>query len=701
MIKLRPIEVFLKDMTLMIRKPMILISFIGVAILPMLYSGFLVAGSWDPYGKTNKLPVAVVNLDKGAQYGKKTMNVGSDFVSELKKNDDFKWEFVRVEDAKAGMIHNKYYITVTIPADFSAKAATLMDEQPKQAEIIFEPNSDYNIVGGQIGTSSIKELKNKLSSQITEAYTQTMFDQVDEISKGFKKAGNGATLLNDGVHTLEQGASTLKDNLLKLSTGTTTLQNGIKPLMSGVSGLQQGTASLKEGANQLNGGLKQLTAAENLIEAGSIQSQQGVLQLKQGLQTSYEGSKKLNDGLVASTAASVTLADGTAQLTKSLEALMKEDPQLASNTQLKQLLTSSQAISQGSAQLKEGQEKLLTGSQQLDAGQQQLLQGATKLNDGQIKFTEHIKQFGLKLNEAAQGMESVTTGTSKVIQGVTNLQGGLTQLNTGVDHLANGSQKLDSGAGQLKEGAIKLVDGSTHLADQLTAAAGETSQVKSSDETVQMFANPVKVTENPDRKLSHYGMGIAPYFLSLALFMGGLVFTTIFSVRDSNVQGASAMGRYVSRTLTLVVMSFAQSIFASLILLYGIGLVVQSIPLFFLFTFISSLTFILIIQALVTWLDQPGRFLVIILMIFQLTSSAGTFPLEMLPNWMQRLNPWLPMSHSIFGFKAIIATGDYGFMGKQIGYLAIYAVVFAALTLLYFMRKQAKPKSKTLQTISA
>jgi putative membrane protein len=690
---MKPIHVFLKDTKLLMQKPMLLISFIAVAMLPMLYSGFLLVGSWDPYGKVNKLPVAIVNLDQGNKYGGKVMNAGSDFVAELKKNTDFKWDFVSPEVAQDGVNHNKYYVTVTIPADFSKKAATLMDDRPQQAEIIFEPNSDYNFVAGQIGSNSVKELRTKLSQKITEAYTHSMFDQIDQISQGFGKAEHGASQLTNGTKTLEQGVSTLKENLQKFTAGTSTLQNGVQPLIAGASSLHEGALSLSQGTTNLANGLNQLTSAQKLLSVGALQSKQGASQLKQGLQDSKEASTKLKDSLTSSTEASSQVSEGADQVASGLERLVKADPQLASNPQVKQLLAASQAVAKGSAKLTKAQQQLLAGSEQLDQGQQQLFQGADQLNNGQSKLVDGINQFGVKLNEAASGANKTAAGAAHINEGTSQIQNGLQQLNNGVNGLAAGSQKLDGGAGTLKEGMLKLVNGSTELSNQLNHAAAETSQVKSGNETVQMFANPVKITENTDRKLNHYGLGIAPYFLSLALFMGGLVFTTIFSVRDSSVIGASAMGRYISRTLTLVVMSLAQSIIASMILVYGIGLEVKSVPLFFLFTFITSLTFIFIIQSLVTWFDQPGRFIVIILMIFQLTSSAGTFPLEMLPGWMQKINPWLPMTHSIFGFKAIIATGDYGFMLEQIGYLAIYAVIFVTLTFVYFLRQQSKNRA--------
>ncbi|WP_084673421.1 YhgE/Pip domain-containing protein [Paenibacillus sp. HW567] len=684
---------------MLVSKPMLLLTLLGVAALPMLYSGFLVEGSWDPYGNTGKLPVAVVNLDQGAKYEGKAMEVGKDFVKELKGNSDFKWDFVNAAEAKDGMAHNRYYMTITIPANFSKNATTLTEEHPVQAEIVFEPNSDYNFVAGQIGSSAMNKLKAKLSTQITAAYTRSMFEQVDTISEGLGDAGSGATKLSDGAGKLNEGLSTLKSNLNKLAGGTTELKSGLKLLHNGAGSLNQGSGTVTQGATDLASGLSKLSKAGQQLQDGAVKSQSGAAQLEQGLQSSKAGSSQLKEGLTASEAASGQLATGAEQVAKGLEQMMAATPGLE-NEQFKQLLAASQQVAAGSQQLHAGQEQLLAGSTKLDQGQQQLALGAAQLSDGGEKLAAGLTAFGQKLSDAAAGGSKLATGAAALNSGAGKLEQGLSKLAGGVDGLSQGAGKLTDGAGELKDGADKLTSGSSELAQKLTDAAATTSEVKSGDDTVNMFAEPVKLTEKTDYKLDHYGRGIAPYFLSLALFMGALVFTTVFSLRESSVPGATPMGRFVSRTLTFVLVSVLQSVLADIILLYGLKLEVQSVPLFYAFTLLVSFTFTMIVQALVTWLDNPGRFLAIVLMIFQLTSSAGTFPLELLPQWMQKVNPWLPMTHSIVGYKAIVASGDYALMRQQIVYLLSYAVVFLALTALYFLR-QTKRTASVTQEVTA
>ncbi|QGG57728.1 DUF3533 domain-containing protein [Paenibacillus sp. B01] len=731
------------DLKEMFKKPMLAISFVAVAFVPILYSGFLIEASWDPYGHLDKIPVAVVNEDQGTVYEGERMDVGQEFVDELKKNGKFAWSFVTPEQAAQGIAGNDYYMAIKIPKDFSAKAATLMDDQPQQAEIVFEPNGDYNFIAGQIGSTAMKDVRAELNASITEAYARSMLSQVKEVSEGFAEAADGAGELKDGAGKLDEGARALQENLAKLAEGTGKLKEGVSPLVGGALKLKDGTATLAQGSGSLASGLAQLqqaggqladgaAAADNgaaQLEQGLAATATGAAKLQQGLQQSEQGSAKLADGLEQSAAGSAKLADslaaaeeaggkvssGAAELSAGLEALLQANPQLAESEQGKQLLAASKQLAEGSsrlsaaqqqlsaggrqladsqqqlaagaASLHDAQSQLLQGSGELSAGQQQLLAGAKQLHAGTTQLSGGLQQFGAKLGEAASGSAEVAGGAKTLSSGATQLTSGIGQLAEGVGTVAGGAVQLEDGAVRLQDGTLKLVDGSGELQSKLGEAADKTASVHDGDDTVSMFADPVRIKEDDSRKVEKYGLGIAPYFISIALFVGGLFFTTVISSRDSFQADATRLGRFLSRTATYVLMSVSQSLAAVLILLYGLKLDIGNVPLFIALVFAASLTFTLIIQALVTWGDQVGRYVAVIIMILQLTSSAGTFPKELLPDWMQAVHPWLPMSHSIAGLKAAISSGDAAVVYEQLSYLGIYAAIALAFTGLYFAVK--------------
>lgn len=768
---MKSLSVFIKDLGAVFKNPKVLIPIIVVLFIPVMYSGLFLKAFWDPYGKMNELPVAVVNEDKGADYEGKALTAGKDLVETLKKIDGFQWHFVSSQQADAGMKDSTYYMKIVVPADFSENATTLLDKEPKQAKIIYEPNEGYNFLAGQIGGTALKDIKSKVSAKITEAYTEAVFNKITEVSDGLGEAGKGAGKIADGAGKLDDGALKLKDNLLVLTEGTGKLKDGVAPLTKGVTDLHNGAAALESGAGTLASGMQQLSAAQKKLADGVNQSTAGSKQLSTGLEqavtgatklqagtkaavdgssklqagaqsladgssklqaglaASTDGSAKLEAGLKASTDGSAKVSEGAKAVSDGLQQLAQSNPQLAASPAVQKLLAASKAVADGSEQLHQSQQQLAQGAAALHSGQEQLAQGAAQLNagsqqlaggvsqlqdgakqlnagstqllDGQKKLAQGasalaaggdklsagMKQFGDKLSEAAAGSSKLAEGGKALEAGTSKLLGGVGELGNGINKVADGSKKLADGAGELKNGMADLKSGSNELATKLGDAAEKTSAVNKTDAMVKMFAQPVAVDNEPINKVPNYGTGFAPYFLSLGLFVGALICTLVIPMRESAVAEASRFNRFVSRTLTFSMMSVLQSVMAAMIVLYGLGMEVQSVPLFYLFTFITSLAYMMIIQAIVTWLDQPGRFVVIVILIFQLTTSAGTFPLELIPDWMKIFNPLLPMTYSVAGFKAVISTGDYSAMWGDVGKLVIYGVGFMILTLIYFMTR--------------
>ncbi|CAM2977305.1 YhgE/Pip domain-containing protein [Paenibacillus sediminis] len=725
---MRPISVFLKDIAAALKNRKSLVQMTGVLFIPVLYAGILLTAFWDPYGKLNELPVAVVNLDKGAIYEGKSLKVGSDLINELKKSDDFNWKFVSQKEAEQGIDSNRYYMIITIPEDFSQKATTLMNDHPEKATIIFEPNEGSNFVASQIGRNAVKEIKAKVSAKVTEAYTETMLDQVDKLSNGLADAGDGATKIDDGAVQVDKGVAKLKENLAKLTNGTVALKEGVTTLNTGTVDVHNGAVKLDQGAASLSSGLQQLVAVSQKLEDGAAQAAQGSSELETGLKSSAagadqltsglksaeQGSRQLEAGLKQSEQASANLAQGAKSVADGLAALVQSNPDLAKNESVQKLLAASKSVADGSRQLHEGEqqlsqgstqlhaahEQLVQGSEQLSEGQQKLLAGASQLNTGQTQLSQGLQQFTGKLSEAATGSKQLASGASQLDAGTEKLHAGVTKLVNGASTIADGSKQLDNGAGQLKDGTSKLTGGSHELATKLNDAAAKAS-IKSNDSMIDMYAEPVQINEKKHNEVPNYGTGVTPYFLSLGLFVGALLVTIVVPMRETTVQGATAFGRFISRTLTFAGMSIVQSLLACTIILYILGLHVQSVPLFYLFTFITSLTFMMLIQAIVTWLDQPGRFIVILILIFQLSTSAGTFPLELIPDWMKAFHPWLPMAYSVAGYRAVISSGDWSLMWSDVATLAIYGVLGIIFTLLFFIQDSRKAKSSQDQTAVA
>ncbi|EJQ05186.1 YhgE/Pip family protein [Bacillus cereus] len=848
-----------KEFTEIIKSKKILIPIIAVLFVPILYAGMFLWAFWDPYKQLDDLPVAVVNLDKGAVFDGKSIEVGKGLVDNLKDNKSFKWEFVSEKEAKKGMEGRKYYMLVRIPNDFSSNATTLLKDDPKPLNLEYIPNESLNFLSSQIGGTAIEKIKGEVASTLTKTYAEKMFDSIQDVSKGLADGAEGANKLHDGsselhdgsskvtdgLHTLQGKSGEMKDGVQKLADGSNKLQdgsgkvtaglntlnskNGIEKLQDGsgkvtdglnmlnsktgemqkgISELRDGsekvtnglsilvskTGELQTGTTELSNGMEKLAGGQSQLEKGSQEIQKGLQELNNKVQNSVAGLGEMQskvpsilntvtekiDGagenvnqlneLTQSTARDAkTAVQDVANLQKQIESLPKEyqeqlQPFITNavkstatvqqkaagvaggtnklNEEVKQLkgeisektsgmqskmpnpeevgnltsgiktLTNAQnefvskfhGLGEGLGNAKVGADKLKNGSGQLIDGVNQLFDGSGKVTGGLGTLSVGANQMAGGINQLADGSSQVTgglgtlsvgvtklaDGSNQVTTGLGDLNGGLNKMSTGSTQLIDGVNKLADGSGKVTDGLIKVNDGSGELAEKLGEGAEKTGEVKGTDKTYDMFASPVKVKTEKMAEVPNYGTGFTPYFLSLGLFVGALLLSIVYPLRDTVGVPKSGFSWFISKFGVLLSVGIIQAIVADVILLFGLGVEVQSIPYFILFSIITSLAFIALIQCLVTAFGDAGRFIAIITLIMQLTTSAGTFPLELIPKFLQPFNAWLPMTYSVSGLKAVVSSGDFDFMWKNIGILMIFIVVlsFGTIVSLTLMHKR-------------
>ncbi|PES40049.1 YhgE/Pip domain-containing protein [Bacillus thuringiensis] len=802
-----------KEFTEIIKSKKILIPIIAVLFVPILYAGMFLWAFWDPYKQLDDLPVAVVNLDKGAVFDGKPIEVGKGLVDNLKDNKSFKWEFVSEKEAKKGMEGRKYYMLVRIPDDFSSNATTLLKDNPKPLNLEYIPNESLNFLSSQIGGTAIEKIKGEVASTLTKTYAEKMFDSIQDVSKGLADGAEGANKLHDGsselhdgsskvtdgLHTLQGKSGEMKDGVQKLAdgsnklvdgsgkvtnglntlnsktgemqTGIGKLQDGSQKVTAGLNTLVNKSGELKTGTNELAAGMEQLVGGQSQLEGVSQKIEKGLQELDSKVKSSAAGLEEMQakvptilnkvnekidgaeknvnqlNGFTQSTAGDAkNAAQDVANLQKQIESLPKEyqeqlQPYITNaakstatvqqkvavvsggtkklNEEVNQLkgeinqkaseMQNKLPNSGGINTLTDGITKLMNAQNQfvskfhgfgeglnnakvgvnkLNKGSDQLIDGVTQLADGSSKVTGGLGTLSAGANQMSGGITQLVDGSSQVTTGLGTLNGGLNQMSTGSTQLIDGVNKLADGSGKVTDGLVKVNDGSGELAEKLGEGAEKTDEVKGTDKTYDMFASPVKVKTEKIAEVPNYGTGFTPYFLSLGLFVGALLLSIVYPLRDTVGVPKSGFSWFISKFGVLLSVGIIQAIVADVILLFGLGVEVQSIPYFILFSIVTSLAFIALIQCLVTAFGDAGRFIAIITLIMQLTTSAGTFPLELIPKFLQPFNAWLPMTYSVSGLKAVVSSGDFDFMWQNIGMLMIFIVVLslgtiASLTLMH------------------
>ncbi|HWJ79382.1 MAG TPA: YhgE/Pip domain-containing protein [Niallia sp.] len=716
------------ELSSIFKNRMKLISIIAIIFIPILYAGLYLWAFWDPYGNLEKLPVAVVNEDSGTEMNDKKLEIGNDLVENLKDSNEFDFTFVDKEKAYKGLNNQKYYMIIEIPENFSENATTLLEDNPKKLDLKYVSNPGYNFISSQIGNSAIEKIKAGVSKEVTKTYAESIFENLNEMKDGLQSASSGAEKLKDGTSKVKDGSTEIYKNLETLAEKSLEFSNGVNSANSGVNELADGANSLNSGLQQLQTAQGSLNEAAGKLQGGDQSILNGTTQLKDGIaslksnvpslidgtNTLQSGSDTLASGLTEWSGKSAELATGAKQLNEgvvnlqqTIESMMPllaglpdENKEQLVNA-LQQLVDGSDsiasnttALSQAANQLAEGGQNLSSGLTELNKGQEKLQTGVDQLNEGSVKLEDGVKQQVAGQEAFLEGMNKYTNEFAKAAKGSEELANGAQTLLTGMNTLSSGSVALSDGTSKLKngskdlvEGTDSLLDGSKELSDKLADGADEADAIHSDEKTYDMIAEPIKVEDSKVSDVPNYGTALAPYFISLGLFVGALMLSIVFAFDEPEGKPRSGIRWFLSKTAILMGVGLLQALVASLVLLVFLGIEVQSVPLFILFTILTSIVFFSIIQFFVTLLGNPGRFIAVLIMIFQLITSAGTFPLELIPDVLQFIHKLLPMSYSVAGLRAVISTGDFTYMWHNASILIIYPIIFLIGTAIFFVVK--------------
>lgn len=324
------------------RNKILMIVLVFIIAIPAIYTTLFLGSMWDPYGKLDELPVAVVNLDEPVEYEGETLNVGQKLVDKLKEDGSLCFNFTDADQAERGLKNGTYYMVITVPKNFSENATTLMDTVPKKMELDYKTNPGTNYIAMKMSETALEKIKTSVAQEVTKTYAETIFDKISEAGDGMKDAADGAGEIYDGTEKLSDGNKTISDNLKTLSEGTLTFKDGTSELKVGLSSyldgvnqlsdgsttLANGATTLLTGALKLNEGANSLSDGTKTLTSGTATLESGAKTLESGLKTYTDGVKQANDGAAALNANSSALTAGAQQLTAGNEQLSSGSAQI-------------------------------------------------------------------------------------------------------------------------------------------------------------------------------------------------------------------------------------------------------------------------------------------------------------------------------------------------------------------------------------
>ena len=658
----------------------LLISMAVISFIPILYSGFFLGSIWDPYGQTKNLPVAFVNEDEGASLNGKSLNVGESVEKKLKDNHDLGWEFVSKQQADEGVNSGHFYAVVTIPSDFSQKAASITESEPQQAVINFTTTPAKNYIGSLVSNQAAAKVKSSVSEQITQAYAKGILENLDKLGIGLDVAANGASTLHDGLGRLQSGTQTYVGGVKQLAVNQQSLTGGLAQLSDGSRKLQAGLGQLSNNLptesqlSQLSDGMKQLQSGINQLNASVRNPSPALMAQQNKVETEAQTLKET----IEDSKSDLLTAGGTLQALSTQAAASGSDSTTISSSQISnisQAFTKTKAIIAQTGTLRED---LQTLNQQLSAQQTQLQAGVSVLNNG-------VNQLTPNAITAFNGYNSVRFANNQLLAGSASLTNGLSEAKSGSQKLANGASLLESRSGALIDGTSQLASGADTLANKLADASNRIKIQPTGATTQQQIANPVKSEMAEKGNVPNYGYALSPYVLSLSLFVGAIVLNVIYPIRKTFSEQESAIRWWLSKASVAGVAAFMQATILMLVMVFFLGLTPEHPAHFIGAIYLTSFAYMSIVSLLVIVLDNPGRFLAMVLLVLQLGSSEGTFPIQTANGFFQAINPLVPMTYSIRALRQAISGGlDNAFYGGSMWVLVGFLLVANLLTIGFF-----------------
>lgn len=627
-----------------LKSKMLVATFIAVVILPLIYGGLYLWSFWDPYGKMGNLPVAIVNEDICQKKDGKDKCFGNDLVDELKSDTSMKWTFVDKSEAENGLQNKKYYTEAVIPSDFTKNILSVDSKNPQKALIEFKSRGANSFMAAKFTDTAFVKIKAKLNEKISKEYFDNIFLQERDSVFDLGNAATGSAKLADGVNDAATGSA-------DLYTGVNTEYSGMSDLKNGLYDLYSGSVSLNDGANKAYAGSLSLITAENQISTGLSGANGAINSLIQG-NSAMQGATE-------------SIASGNATVIAEINAYIAAHPEASSSPELQTAMYAASGVDSGLTGLKSGLMQSGAGLASLSTGTNGLLAGTNSVSFG--------------LSSLSSGLKDISTGSA-------SLKDNLLTARDGADKLVSGIIDIRGGVSTLKNGLKDALSGAKELADKLfnsyTDNKAKTEKSKN-DRQAEVMAAPVSIHDISIDIINNNGTGFAPYFIPLALWVGSMA---IFFLVDLTLPDKKKIKSFMPKLVVSGIVSIIQALTLDLVMIFALGLRVNNMWGFIGFTMLLSLASMFIQMFLTISMGMAGKFVGIILLMLQLTSSGGSYPLETSPVFFQKISPYLPMTYAVSALRELVSGGNSNTINMDTRMIVIMGLTFVAFTLFYIAK---------------
>ncbi|MFF2450694.1 YhgE/Pip family protein [Neobacillus sp. NPDC058068] len=628
----------------------------ALMILPSLYAWFNIKASWDPYGNTKGIPIAVSNVDSGAVIKGKNINIGREVIKSLKDNKSLGWKFVDTATAQKGVERGKYFASVTIPKNFSAKIATVLNDNPEKPELIYAVNEKINAVAPKITAKGATGIKDEISKNFVKTANGVIFDIFNQLGIELQKNLPDIEKLKTMIFWLDEHLSEAENIINTADKDADQAQKIVADLQRNITEVEGIISRARDVSGQITMFLDR--NEDTFTNLASI-VKQNLMYMEQTAGT----IEQITDLLLSDTASAEDKKNAVNECINRLNTLIKLDTLLISQFEKLNGMGNSSAFDSELARLtqqKNSSENLLNNLktiQSLEAPSRALLESTNQIskeassNLGSI-LNQYDAQIAPKIKQVGDTAKRIPTKANDIL---TNADKTLPQVKKILIDASNGIAIGKKDIALIKSNFPAVKQKITGLAEQIR----EFEKSKDIREIINLlrndvrkesdyFANPVLLKEKRLFPIPNYGSAMSPFFTTLALWVGATLLISMLPVELNNLpENYHPNHLYLGRFLTFLTIGLGQSAIVTLGDIFLLKTYVAAKLWFILFGLLISGLFVLITYTLVSIFGNVGKGLSIVFLVLQISGSGGTFPIQVMPTFFQKLNPYLPFTYAI------------------------------------------------------
>ncbi|MGL5415634.1 MAG: YhgE/Pip domain-containing protein [Clostridium sp.] len=688
-------KIFKKDVVKIATNWVALVVVIGLIILPSLYAWFNIKSSWDPYGNTKGIKIAVVNEDKGAEFKGKKINVGEEVVNELKNNNSLGWVFEDKEKAKIAVERGEVFASIEIPENFSKDAISLTSDKIIKPDLIYTVNEGANAIAPKITDKGVQTIKGNVDSSLVKAVNGAIFKAFNEIGIEYinerPKIQSGVKALYD----LNNNSDKIGELINKAYDGTITVNQMVEKINAIVPSFEE---TLNKASDILNSSETFLQSSKESIKNISPVIKDDLVLGKKLIDGALEMGNSLNENIDKEAfIQNLGAIKGRLQTINGIVTSVKN----VCNT-----LNKNGILDNTIGKLNGLNEKINNTINFID-GLNNIAQGNGAISKEDIsalkeKLSNISSVFGNIVGSYDQTiMPAINSSIDKVLDGANSAEVTIQKTKEALPKVKEGLSVFKNGATISNEKLKVLKEDYPQIQKTLRDIVSKIKKIDNGDNVDSILdlltndwkgesdflGNPVNIQENRLFTVPNYGSAMSPFYTTLAIWVGGLILVSVLTVSikgiDKEKENIKTYQIFLGKYLTFITIGMLQGFVVAMGDMFILKTYVLNKVGFVLFSMFVSFVFITIIYSIVSVFGNIGKAICIIFLVLQVAAGGGTFPVEVMSNFFKGLNPILPFKYAINGMRYLVAGGVQELFIQDFVILLITIIPFIIIGLLF------------------